>query len=117
MGLARGDGPLLIRIEGSTGAAELRCTFGFSPNRQPESVLTLTREGTTRRLPVPAEPVGAEYGRQLDVVPDLLADPDGRGRAIADARATVGLMERLYASASDRVDGPSEPVYQQTLGR
>ncbi|MET9451929.1 Gfo/Idh/MocA family protein [Streptomyces cinerochromogenes] len=107
----------LIRIEGSTGTAELRCTFGFSPNRQPESVLTLTREGTTRRLPVPAEPVGAEYGRQLDGVPALLADPAGRGRAVAEARTTVRLMERLYASARAGRDGPSEPVYQQTTSR
>ncbi|MEU1013640.1 Gfo/Idh/MocA family oxidoreductase [Streptomyces sp. NPDC005890] len=107
----------LIRIEGSTGTAELRCTFGFSPNRQPESVLTLTREGSTRRLPVPAEPVGAEYGRQLDGVPALLADPAGRGRAVAEARTTVRLMERLYASARAGRDGPSEPVYQQTTSR
>ncbi|WP_225828437.1 Gfo/Idh/MocA family protein [Streptomyces naphthomycinicus] len=107
----------LIRIEGSAGTAELRCTFGFSPNRQPESVLTLTREGTTRRLPVPAEPVGAEYGRQLDGVPALLADPAGRGRAIAEARTTVRLMERIYASARADRDRPGEPVYQQTTSR
>ncbi|MEU2064791.1 Gfo/Idh/MocA family oxidoreductase [Streptomyces sp. NPDC013455] len=107
----------LIRIEGSAGTAELRCTFGFSPNRQPESVLTLTREGATRRLPVPAEPVGAEYGRQLDGLPALLADPAGRGRAIAEARTTVRLMERLYASARTHHDGPSEGAYQRTTSR
>ncbi|MEU6665855.1 Gfo/Idh/MocA family oxidoreductase [Streptomyces sp. NPDC046727] len=105
----------LIRIEGSAGTAELRCTFGFSPNRQPESVLTLTREGTTRRLPVPAEPIGAEYGRQLDGVPALLADPAGRGRAVAEARTTVRLMERIYASArAVGRAGPGEPVHQPT---
>ncbi|MFF8732406.1 Gfo/Idh/MocA family protein [Streptomyces sp. NPDC015171] len=107
----------LIRIEGSAGTAELRCTFGFSPNRQPESVLTLTREGGTRRLPVPAEPVGAEYGRQLDGVPALLADPAGRGRAVTEARTTVRLMERLYASARAAGEGPGEPVYQHTTSR
>ncbi|MFF1283167.1 Gfo/Idh/MocA family protein [Streptomyces sp. NPDC058299] len=107
----------LVRVEGSAGTAELRCTFGFSPNRQPESVLTLTREGTTRRLPVPAEPVGAEYARQLDGVPALLADPAGRGRAIAEARTTVRLVERLYASARADRDGRSEPVYQRITSR
>nr|AAD31829.1 NapG oxidoreductase [Streptomyces collinus] len=67
--------------------------------------------------PSPAEPVGAEYGRQLDGVPALLADPAGRGRAIAEARTTVRLMERLYASARAGRDGPSEPAYQQTTSR
>ncbi|MGW6289921.1 Gfo/Idh/MocA family protein [Streptomyces sp. NPDC055107] len=107
----------LIRIEGSTGTAELRCTFGFSPNRQPESVLTLTSEGATRLLPVPAEPIGAEYGRQLDGVPALLADPAGRGRAIAEARTTVRLMERLYDSARAGREEPGRPVNEQNTSR
>lgn len=104
----------LIRIEGSTGTAELRCTFGFSPNRQAVPVLTLTREGITRQLPIPVEPVGAEYDRQLDGIPALLADPAARGRAIAEARNTVRLMERLYASARADRDGVDEPMYPQT---
>ncbi|MFI8082342.1 Gfo/Idh/MocA family protein [Kitasatospora sp. NPDC086009] len=88
-----------IVVEGSAGSAELRCTFGFSPNRQPEPVLTLTREGTTRRIAVPAEPIGAEYRRQLDGLGALLADPAHRGRAIAQARGTVQLIESFYESA------------------
>jgi oxidoreductase len=107
----------LIRIEGSAGTVELRCTFGFSPNRQPEPVLTLTREGTCERLPVPAEPIGAEYGRQLDGVPGALADPASRGRAIAEARTTVRLIESLYVSAGAARDGHEAPVYQQTTSR
>ncbi|WP_035792215.1 Gfo/Idh/MocA family protein [Kitasatospora mediocidica] len=89
----------LIHVEGSAGTAELRCTFGFSPNRQPESVLTVTREGTTQPIPVPAEPIGAEYRRQLDGLAALLADPANRGRAIEQARGTVQLIESFYESA------------------
>jgi len=89
----------LIQVEGSAGTAELRCTFGFSPNREPEPVLTLTREGTTTRLPVPAEPIGVEYGRQVAGLAGLLADPGNRGRAIAEARPIVRVIENFYASA------------------
>jgi oxidoreductase len=89
----------LIQVEGSVGAAELRCTFGFSPNREPEPVLTVTREGTTARLSVPAEEIGVEYRRQLDVLAAMLADPGNRGRAVAEARPIVGMIENFYASA------------------
>lgn len=89
----------VIQIEGSAGTAQLRCTFGFSPNRQPESVLTLTQEGAVRRIPVPAEPIGAEYGRQLDGLRAVLADTANRGKAIEQARGTVQLIESFYESA------------------
>ncbi|MHC5908803.1 Gfo/Idh/MocA family protein [Streptomyces sp. S6] len=88
-----------IVVEGSAGTARLHCTFGFSPNRAPEPVLTLTREGSTRRIPLTPEPIGTEYGRQLDGLAALLADPDRRGRAVTQARATVRLVESFYASA------------------
>lgn len=80
-------------------------------------MLTLTSEGATRLLPVPAELIGAEYGRQLDGVPALLADPAGRGRAIAEARTTVRLMERLYDSARAGREEPGRPVYEQNTSR
>ncbi|ROO60540.1 oxidoreductase [Micromonospora sp. Llam0] len=89
----------MLRIEGSEGVACLRCTFGFSPNRLPESELTVTRVGATTLLPVPADPVGAEYRTQLDGLATSLADPGNRGTAIADARLTVGLIDRFYQSA------------------
>lgn len=88
-----------IQVAGSAGTAELRCTFGFSPNRLPRPELTLTREGTTTPLPVQDEPIGSEYGRQLDGLAALLADPDRRGRTAAEARTTVGVIEDFYASA------------------
>ncbi|MFC8848636.1 MULTISPECIES: Gfo/Idh/MocA family protein [unclassified Micromonospora] len=88
-----------LRVEGSAGTACLRCTFGFSPNRLPEPELTVTRAGTTTLLPVPAEPVGTEYRLQLDSLATSLADPGNRGTAIADARSTVGLIDRFYQSA------------------
>ncbi|MDX2547974.1 Gfo/Idh/MocA family protein [Streptomyces sp. WI04-05B] len=89
----------VVTIEGSAGTARLHCTFGFSPNRAPEPVLTLTREGTTQRIPLPTEPIGVEYGRQLDGLAGLLADPGRRGLAVAQARSTVRLVENFYASA------------------
>ncbi|WP_156756349.1 Gfo/Idh/MocA family protein [Actinokineospora pegani] len=100
----------LVRVEGSTGVAELRCTFGFSPNRS-EPVLTLTREGASTRVELPAEPIGAEYRRQLDGLAALLADPGNRGRAIAEARTNVATIESFYASARASVR-PASPAYQ-----
>ncbi|MEU3569787.1 Gfo/Idh/MocA family oxidoreductase [Kitasatospora sp. NPDC036755] len=88
-----------IRLEGSAGTAQLRCTFGFSPNRAGGSVLTLTRDGVTTEVPVADEPIGAEYLRQIDELPGLLADPGARGRTVAEVRDTIGVIERLYASA------------------
>ncbi|GHI10408.1 oxidoreductase [Streptomyces cellostaticus] len=88
-----------IQVVGSAGTAELRCTFGFSPNRLPHAELTLTREGTTTSVAVPDEPIGSEYGRQLDGLAALLADPGRRGRAIGEARTTVRVIEDFYASA------------------
>lgn len=89
----------LIKVEGSAGTATLRCTFGFSPNRQDRSTLTCTRDGETFAIPVPAEPIGSEYDRQVDELPRLLADPDSRGRAIAETRRTIRVIERVYESA------------------
>ncbi|WP_069874174.1 Gfo/Idh/MocA family protein [Streptomyces malaysiensis] len=100
----------VITIEGSDGTARLNCTFGFSPNRAPESVLTLTQDGSTQRIPLAAEPIGIEYGRQLDGLARLLADPGRRGQAVAQARSTVRLIESFYASAraAPPVDHASE---------
>lgn len=90
-----------VRVEGARGAATLRCTFGFSPDRVDRSSLALTREGRTTAIPVAAAPIGAEYDRQLDVVREQLADPTAvRGRAITEARSIVGLIARLYDSAA-----------------
>ncbi|MFJ3973382.1 HAD-IA family hydrolase [Streptomyces parvus] len=92
----------LIRVEGSEGTATLRCTFGFSPNRHDGSALTHTRDGESTEVPVVQDPVGAEYDRQLNALPAELADPDSSGRAVAEARRTIGVIERLYASARGR---------------
>jgi oxidoreductase len=100
-----------IRIEGTAGAAELTCTFGFSPNRVPEPVLTLTREGTTTRVAVPVEPVGVEYARQVDGLAAMLADPASRGRAVAEARPIIRMIESFYASADSRARR-AVPAYQ-----
>ncbi|UGQ15314.1 Gfo/Idh/MocA family oxidoreductase [Yinghuangia sp. ASG 101] len=89
-----------ITVEGAAGTATLTCTFGFSPNRRPAPVLTRTVDGVTTDIPLPHEPIGAEYDRQLDVLPARLADPAARGRAVAGARRTIAVIERLYAAAA-----------------
>ncbi|MCF2435731.1 Gfo/Idh/MocA family oxidoreductase [Streptomyces thinghirensis] len=78
-----------IRVDGSAGSALLECTFGFGPNRVARPGVTLTTDGITTDLPVPPEAVGAEYTRQLDVLPGLLRDPDQRGRAVEEAARTI----------------------------
>ncbi|MFG2843334.1 Gfo/Idh/MocA family protein [Kitasatospora sp. NPDC048296] len=103
---------VVVGVEGSAGTARLHCTFGFSPNRAPEPQLTLTQEGVTRRIPLAAEPLGTEYGRQLDGLAALLADPAVRGRAVAQARDTVRLVEGLYASA--RATRPADRAPEST---
>lgn len=92
----------VIRVEGSAGTAELRCTFGFSPNRHPASTLTWTKDGVDSAVDVVTEPIGAEYRRQLDELPALLADAGQRGRAVAQARSTIAAIERVYDSARPR---------------
>jgi oxidoreductase len=89
----------MIRVDGSAGTVILYCTFGFSPNREHGSTLTVTRDGQTTAVPVPDEPVGAEYIRQLDELPGLLGDPASRGVATAQAYRTVDIIERIYESA------------------
>jgi oxidoreductase len=101
-----------IQVTGSAGTAELRCTFGFSPNRHPHAELTLTREGTTTPVPVPHEPIGNEYRRQLDGLAGLLADPDRRGRAIDEARTAVRVIEDFYASAHSAHEQTAVPAPQ-----
>ncbi|MET9968523.1 Gfo/Idh/MocA family oxidoreductase [Streptomyces sp. NPDC006356] len=90
-----------IRVEGSDGTAALECTFGFSPNRVAAPTVTHTRDGITTEVPVRAEEIGAEYVRQLDALPVLLADPTLRGRAVEDAARTIGVIERVYGSARE----------------
>ncbi|MEU9448689.1 Gfo/Idh/MocA family oxidoreductase [Streptomyces sp. NPDC048277] len=92
----------VIELHGHAGTATLTCTFGFSPNRVGDPVLTLTRDGATSTVPLAAEPVGAEYDRQVAALTPLLADPASRGRAMDDARWTVRVIERVYASAQGR---------------
>lgn len=89
----------VIRVDGSAGSASLRCTFGFSPNRVKGSELTLTQDGTVTEMPYAEEPVGAEYLRQLDELPALLADPASPGRAVRETLRTITVIERIYASA------------------
>jgi oxidoreductase len=89
----------VVEVHGSDGTATVRCTFGFSPNRVAASTLTVARDSDVVRLPLPDEPIGVEYDRQIASLPVLLADPNERGRAVEEARRTVEMVERVYASA------------------
>ncbi|AUS81192.1 hypothetical protein C1701_25880 [Actinoalloteichus sp. AHMU CJ021] len=101
----------VVTVEGSGGTATLRCTFGFSPHRAGGSVLTVTRDGETTPVAVAEEAIGAEYGTQLDVIAAELGDPTTQGRAVGEARRTIGAIERLYASARPlpRAERPVPP--------
>ncbi|PJE98185.1 hypothetical protein CUT44_08535 [Streptomyces carminius] len=109
----RPDDVTAVVIEGSTGTLSLTCTFGFSPNRQDHSVLTLTRRGRETVVPVPNEPVGVEYDRLLDDLPRRLADPRTRGVAVGEAAHNVDAIERLYRSAAPRPLHPVRAVLPQ----
>lgn len=97
----RADDLTSITAEGSSGTLTLTCTFGFSPDRQQRSVLTLARRGKETELPVPDEPVGIEYDRLLADLPRRLAHPASGGSAIREAARTIDTFERLYACAKD----------------
>jgi oxidoreductase len=96
-----------ITVEGAAGTAALRCTFGFSTNRLEAPALVRTRHGVARSVPVPREPVGIEYSRQLDELPGMLADPGRRGAAIARAREMIAAIARLYDSARPAAATPA----------
>ncbi|RKR91921.1 oxidoreductase [Micromonospora pisi] len=98
-----------IALEGSAGTAVLRTTFGFSPNRLPRPTLTVTRGGRCAQIPLPEEPVGAEYGRQLDDLSGMLRDPGNTGRAIIRAGWAIDALERIYGRSAPVVaEGSSD---------
>lgn len=98
-----------ITVEGAAGTATLTCTFGFSPNRRPGPALVRTRDGVTTEIPLATEAIGAEYDRQLDILPAQLADPAARGLAAAHARRTIAVIERLYAAAAGPGTATAKP--------
>ncbi|MFD9318533.1 Gfo/Idh/MocA family protein [Streptomyces sp. NPDC060053] len=99
-----------IRVEGTAGNATLRCTFGFSPHRVPRPEITHVRAGEVSDIRVPAQPVGAEYDRQLSALSTLPAAPSSRGRAIEGAHRIVTAIEAIYAAAATSLvpAGPAE---------
>ncbi|MFD7130801.1 Gfo/Idh/MocA family protein [Streptomyces sp. NPDC059894] len=104
-----------ITVSGSAGTATLRCTFGFSPDRAAPS-LTLVSDGELSTVALPEEPVGAEYDRQVDALPAMLADGDPDA-AVAEARRIIDVVERVYASARRRAPSAArEPAWAATTG-
>lgn len=90
-----------IRVAGSAGTATLRCTFGFSPHREPRSSITHVRMGTTTDVEVDTEPIGAEYDRQLADLLSELAVP--RERAIDRSRRIITTIDEIYTAAASRM--------------
>jgi oxidoreductase len=88
-----------IVVEGADGRIELEGTFGFSPQRAAKSTLLVRSAGQTEEIDVPDEPVGAEYRRQLEMLPMLLADPGQPGAATGESARIVDLIERIYHAA------------------
>lgn len=88
-----------IVIDGADGRAELICTFGLSPQRSSTQSLRVQIAGRVEEIDLPDEPIGAEYRRQLDLIPTLLADPNQPGAATAESVRIVDLIERIYHSA------------------
>jgi oxidoreductase len=105
-------------LEGADARAELTCTFGMSPNRV-ASTLVVHREGQVSQVELPQDEVGAEYRRQLDLLPALLADPEQRGVATAEVSKTIDVIERLYRSAgAPRLSGSAtSPARQCAVSR
>ncbi|MCX5399865.1 Gfo/Idh/MocA family protein [Streptomyces sp. NBC_00102] len=93
-------------VEGRSGKAALRCTFGFSPQREGGSRLVVTRYGEAADRPLPEEPIGVEYDRQLDELQSRLRDPGSRSVAAEDTLRTIQVIERLYASARSELSAP-----------
>ncbi|MBH0781007.1 Gfo/Idh/MocA family protein [Nocardia bovistercoris] len=90
-----------IRVTGSAGTATLRCTFGFSPNRERRPGITVVSDRRIQEIVVPTEPPGTEYDRLLDEIRDRLADPRARGTAIRGARRIIDTIEAIYAAAGE----------------
>jgi len=59
---------------------------------------------------VPPERIGVEYTRQVSDLAAMLADPASRGRAVAEARPIVSMIENFYASAGSARG--AVPAYQ-----
>ncbi|HEX4791554.1 MAG TPA: Gfo/Idh/MocA family oxidoreductase [Actinospica sp.] len=94
-----------IVVEGTEGQATLRCTFGFSPHRVPASSLTVLRRGRAERIPIPADPVGAEYRRQVDELARRLSGQDAAAPgelgpvSMAEVFVLASYVEQFYRSA------------------
>jgi len=94
-----------ITVEGTEGVATLRATFGFSPHRVERSSLTVLRRGREELVPLPSEPVGVEYRRQVDVLARLLCDPAG-GQAtgsMPEVLSIAAAIDQIYSSARTSV--------------
>ncbi|WP_380284975.1 Gfo/Idh/MocA family protein [Kitasatospora purpeofusca] len=96
----------VITVEGTEGVAVLRGTFGFSPHRLARSSLTVLRRGREEDVPLPEEPVGAEYRRQVDELARRLGrarggpgGAAGAGDSLAEITVLASCVDLFYAAA------------------
>ena len=88
----------IVALHGSDASLVLRTTFGFSPQRVAPSLI-LSRAGLVEEIPLPDEPLGAEYDRQLDALAAQLADPSATQASLADAGAVLEVIHACYSAA------------------
>ncbi|MEU7865567.1 Gfo/Idh/MocA family oxidoreductase [Dactylosporangium sp. NPDC049140] len=91
----------VIELHGTEATAELRTTFGFSPNRLPGSSLRLKRGGTVTEIDVGRHATGEEYDRQLDefLRPRTAAETQ---RSLARAGDVLAVIDACYRAADLR---------------
>jgi oxidoreductase len=88
-----------IALHGTAGSAMLRTTFGFSPHRAGKPSLLLKRGGMVEEIQLRDDKPGTEYGRQLDALAALVAEPGNTARALTEARAALAVIEACYCAA------------------
>lgn len=89
-----------ICLRGDRGELQLNTTFGYSPVRASVSRLMLHNSAGSHNLHCPTEPVGAEYGRQVEWLAEAVnGNPTARTDPLPAIRRIVGWIEAIYRLA------------------
>jgi oxidoreductase len=88
-----------VVVCGTKGAATLRTTFGFSPNRIERPTLEISTFGATESIALPPSQIGQEYGLLLRNIgasyPFVFKDDKG----ITEMSSLTALIGTIYAAA------------------
>lgn len=85
-------------IEVGAHRLELTTTFGFSPHRVTEPVLSVSRSRGTERIALVAE-IGQEYDAQLDAVAEFVAGKLDWKTELGESAAVLALLDQAYRVA------------------